>query len=195
MFKAHKTLVVSLAAGLLAVGSFAWAKAEGDVPKETPKAPAIVELPEAVTNAIKAEWPNAEIVKATARGKEDSKSYLVTFKSDNKGYNAALTAAGQITNVDSPVALADLPQAVQDAVKAADAEAIIKTATKAEQRTEGGNALDKPVVAYKLQLVKGNATASVRAKEDGTLAGEIVWKERAPKQPKPKPEPKPEAGE
>ena len=76
------------------------------------------DLPKAVTNAIKARFPKAEMTaaeKATEKGKT---TYEVEFKDGDKTMEATLTAAGKFEAIETEVALADLPKAVTDAVTA-----------------------------------------------------------------------------
>jgi hypothetical protein len=128
-----------------------------------------VVLPDAAAAAITRAFPNATmgIVSICAK---DGKTYSVAMKGDTE-FNVRVFESGMIFSVGTPIAVADLPKAVADAVTAGANGAATDSACKVELRADrkGLKVLDKPEIVYEIKLVKGVTTSTMCVAADGTV--------------------------
>ena len=117
----------------LAVGAFA-AGAE----EEKEERIAVDALPPAVTKTVKEKFPKAGIAGASKETEDGKTTYEVELLEDKKEIDVSVDADGKILEVERMIAVADLPAAVRDAVKAKYPKAEIEEAeevTKAETKS------------------------------------------------------------
>lgn len=128
-----------------------------------------VVLPDAAAAAITKAFPKATmgIVSLCAK---DGKTYSVAMKGETE-FNVRIFESGMIFSVGTPIAVADLPKAVADAVTAGANGATTDSACKVQLRAErkGLKVLDKPEIVYEVKLVKGVTTSTMQVAEDGTV--------------------------
>ena len=130
---------------------------------------ASVVLPDAAAAAITKAFPKATMGIVSACAKDD-KTYSVAMKGE-KEFNVRVFESGLIISVGSPIAVADLPKAVADAVTAGANGATTESACKVELRADrkGLKVLDKPEISYEIKLVKGATTSTMCVAENGTV--------------------------
>ena len=128
-----------------------------------------VVLPDAASAAITKAFPKATMGIVSACEKDD-KTYSVAMKGD-KAFKVRVSEAGLIISVGTPIAVADLPKAVADAVTAGANGATTDSACKVELRADrkGLTVLDKPEIVYEVKLVKGATTSTMCVAADGTV--------------------------
>jgi uncharacterized membrane protein YkoI len=101
-------------------------------------------LPRAVVDAVKAKFPDAELVSAEKENEDGKTVYEVNIKFKGSTIEVTVTPEGKITSIEKEIAVKDLPKAVQEALDAKYPRATIK---KTEEVTKG----DK--VSYEVLLV------------------------------------------
>jgi hypothetical protein len=128
-----------------------------------------VVLPDAAVAAITKAFPKATMGIVSACAKDD-KTYSVAMKG-NKEFKVRVSEAGVIISVSRPIAVADLPKAVADAVTAGANGATTDSACKVQLRADCKSlkVLDKPEIVYEVKLVKGDTTSTMCVAEDGTV--------------------------
>lgn len=128
-----------------------------------------VVLPDAASAAITRAFPKATmgIVSICAK---DGKTYSVAMKGDTE-FNVRVFESGMIFSVGTPIAVADLPKAVADAVTAGANGATTDSACKVELRADRKSlkVFDKPEIVYEVKLVKGITTSTMCVAADGTV--------------------------
>src|SRR5262245_43918176 len=85
-------------------------------------------LPKAVVEAIKAKYPEAKLVSAEKETQGDKTFYEVTIKSKDRDIELLLTDDGKIVLVEQPIAAADLPKPVAQAIEKKYPKGTIKSA-------------------------------------------------------------------
>jgi len=102
-------------------------------------------LPRAVLAAVKAKFPDAELIGAE-KEKEDGKvMYEVQFKLKGSKYEVMVTPEGKITVVEKEIAAKDLPRAIADAIESRYPKATVQ---KAEEISK-----EDKVTVYEVLLV------------------------------------------
>jgi uncharacterized membrane protein YkoI len=102
-------------------------------------------LPKAVTDAVKAKFPSAELVKAEKETEDGKTVYEVNLKSGGHSMDVTVTPEGKILEVEKTIAAKDLPKAVANALEAKYPRATI---TIAEEISK-----DDKIVAYEMVIV------------------------------------------
>jgi len=127
----------------LAFGTMTWADEE-KVPLD--------KLPAKVKDAVKAKYPDAELVSASTE-KEDGKTiYEVNVKNKGQTIEVSLTEDGKIVSIEKEIAAKDLPKPVAAAFEKKYPKATVK---KVEEVTKG----DK--ISYELQITFGDKKLEV----------------------------------
>jgi uncharacterized membrane protein YkoI len=86
----------------------------------------LAKLPKAVTDAVKAKFPDAKLVSAE-KEKEDGKTvYEVAIKNKEQNIEVTLTPDGKIVSIEKEIAAKDLPKAVAEALEKKYPKATIK---------------------------------------------------------------------
>jgi uncharacterized membrane protein YkoI len=98
-------------------------------------------VPKAVTDAIKARWPDAELPKQALKevGEDKKATYEIEFKTKKDELEVTLTEAGEITLIEREMEVKDLPKAVTKALEDKYPKAQLKEAdevTKVEGKKE-----------------------------------------------------------
>ena len=94
---------------------------------------AFKDVPKAVLDAVKVKFPKAELTGAVQETEEGKTTYEISLKDKGRKVDVALTADGKIKEIETEVAVKDLPAAVSAALEAKYPNATIK---RAEQITE-----------------------------------------------------------
>ena len=158
----------------------------GEMPIQPPPQP---QAPAAVTKALAAEWPDADIRAVNQMGNypgwEPKKIWraMLLPKADARGsgyFFVALTDAGQVIrvvkNFEGAQAAASMPQAVADAMAATIAGAKCDMGARIELRADRTLAkLAKRDVRFLLQVTGSDAMAELSISEDGQDV-KIQWK-------------------
>jgi len=181
-------MLVGVAVAVLALGG--WAGASADEVKQqgcNKEAKAKVELPEAAAKAIKDAFPGATIDEVEIDNEDGMKMFAVELKQDKAETEVKVTADGMIVEVETEVALKDVPGAAAKVISdvAAAEGAQIKEIKKEEafakvKKGDSGNAtlvkLDKPKVSFEAELVKGDQKGEIEVDADGKVIEELKWK-------------------
>ncbi len=133
-----------------------------------------VVLPDVVTAAIKALYPGAAVEEAEW-GEEELKVYEVELEANGEDV-AEVTVApdGTIVEVETEVAVGELPQAVKDAVALAAEGAEIKEAEKeVTYAVVTLVKLDDPTTSYEVELIKNGKECEIEVAADGTILEEL----------------------
>jgi uncharacterized membrane protein YkoI len=97
-------------------------------------------LPKAITDALKARWPDAELKKAEKNVGDDKKTiFEVAFKNKKDSLEVTFTEGGDITVIEKEMDVKDLPKAVTKALEEKYPKAELKGAeevTKVEGKKE-----------------------------------------------------------
>ena len=128
-----------------------------------------VVLPDAASAAITKAFPKATMGIVSACEK-DAKTYSVAMKGKTE-FNVRVFESGLIISVGRPIALADLPKAVADAVTAGANGATTASVCKVQLRADRKSlkVLDKPEIVYEVKLVKGGTASKMCVAADGTV--------------------------
>ena len=174
-------LLMGMAVIALALMGAATLPADEGCKKEKAK----VELPEAAAKAIKEAFPNAAIAKVKAEDEDGIKMFEVALKQDKAEIEVTVAPDGTIVEIETEVALKDVPEAARAAISKAADGAQIKEIAKEEIRAEvkkddKGVAthvkLGTPKIAFKAELVKGDQKGEIEVAADGTVVEPLKWK-------------------
>ena len=124
------------------------------------------DLPKAVTDAVKAKYPKAELKEASKEVKDGKTVYEVETKLSGKGLDLTVSADGKILETEEEIAVADLPKAVTSAIKAKYPAGTVKTAEKVT-KTEGNTTSYEVIVA-----LKGKKSRELAISADGKITGD-----------------------
>jgi uncharacterized membrane protein YkoI len=176
-------LLMGMAVIALALMGAATLPADEGCKKEEAKAK--VELPEAAAKAIKDAFPLATIAKVKAEDEDGMKMFEVELKQDKAEIEVTVAPDGTIVEIETEVALKDVPEAARAAISKAADGAQIKEIAKEEIRAEvrkddKGVAthvkLGTPKIAFKAELVKGDQKGEIEVAADGTVVEPLKWK-------------------
>ena len=101
-------------------------------------------LPKAVLDAVKAKFPDAELIGAEKEEEDGKVIFEVAIKVKGQHIDVSLTPEGKIVEIEKAIAVKDLPKAVAESLEKKYPKATVK---KTEEVTEG----DK--VSYEVLLV------------------------------------------
>lgn len=159
-----KTMLGKLAAGV-AVLALALVCARADEEKVP-----LDKVPKAVIDAVKKEFPKAEVAGA-ATEKEDGKTvYEITLKLNKKNIDVTVTPEGKITLVEKEIDAKDLPKAVATALEAKYPKATIDLVEELSK--------DGKVTAYEMKITTADKKKfEVEFAPDGKFVKEEAKKE------------------
>jgi uncharacterized membrane protein YkoI len=100
-------------------------------------------VPKAVTDAVKARFPDAELKEASKETEDGKTIYEVAIKNKGQKLEASFTPEGKLVEIEKTIDAKDLPKAVTDALEAKYPKATIK---KAEEVTKGDDSVGYEVV-------------------------------------------------
>lgn len=89
-----------------------------------------IEVPDAIENAFKQKFPNAKKVKWE---KENKTEYEASFMLDNKEMSAVYNSDGSLKEIETEIAVTELPKAVSDALNKNYPNAKVHEAAKIER--------------------------------------------------------------
>ncbi|UCE21321.1 MAG: PepSY-like domain-containing protein [Candidatus Aminicenantes bacterium] len=139
------------------------------------------ELPAAVLEAVKADFPDAQIDKVEIVEEAGITLYDIEFKADQGEIEVAQD--GTILDVATVITMEDLPKAAAEAIQKAAEGTTIKRLEKSEVRSEireedGKGILikfDIPRYIYEAELVKGDQRGEIEVDADGNIIEELNW--------------------
>jgi hypothetical protein len=102
--------------------------------KDEDEAVPLDKLPKVVKDALKARYPEAEVVKAGKGDHDGTKVYEFELKQGKKTWEASFTPDGKFDSSEEIIEFSELPAAVKDALKQKHPKAKI---TKIEKETSG----------------------------------------------------------
>jgi uncharacterized membrane protein YkoI len=146
-----------------------------------PEKEAEKELPAAVGNAVKANFPDAEIDFVEVTEEAGITLYDIEFKADQG--EIELTADGTVLDVVTIITIEELPKAAAEAIlKAAEDITILrleKSEIRSEIKVEGEKGqvvkLDSPKYVYEAELKKGDQTGEIEVDADGKIIEPLKW--------------------
>ena len=110
-----------------------WLAVRGDEEKVK-----LTDLPKAVADAVKKQFPKAKLVSASKELVEKKTVYEVTIKDGGRRVQVSLTPEGEVTEVEKEIAAEDLPKAVRTALDAKYPKAKITLAEEVRKGKELG---------------------------------------------------------
>ncbi len=132
------------------------------------------DLPKAVVSAVKAKFPKGEITKAAKEEDHGKTIYEAIVTVEGKTIDVAVSAKGKILEIEQPVEVAKLPEAVASALKAKYPEAKIKKAEHVVKFEDEGDDDDEEEKFFEVVLAsEGKAAFEVKISAKGkVLKGE-----------------------
>jgi hypothetical protein len=149
------------------------------------KEKAKVELPEAAAKAIKAAFPDATIDEVEIDNEDGMKLFEVELKQGKAEIEVSVAPDGTIVEIETEVALKDVPAAaaavISKAAEGAQIKEIAKEETRAEVKKDANGVttlvkLEKPKIAFEAELVKGDHKGEIEVAADGTVVEPLKWK-------------------
>ena len=157
-----RTLSICLGLTVLAA---AWAPARADDEEKVD----LDKLPKAVTEAVKARFPDAELKEASKETEDGKTIYEVGITSKKDKMDVSLTADGDITEIEKVIDAKDLPKAVSKALEDKYPKAEYK---KAEEVTKVEKKAEK-VAYYEVRLTTADKKkVEVEVDPDGKILNE-----------------------
>ena len=174
--------ICALLASVL-VAAPVWAGQQGKVPP--PKAK--VELPTAVAQAVKANFPGAEIKTVEVEKEAGINLYDIEFKGDKGEIEVA--EDGTVMDIAVIVGYKDVPIEVVKAIRTAAPGSVIrqieKSEVRAELKKEGGKGRVVKLAAFKYvyeaELHKGEQSGEIQVAPDGTTVEALKWRAKSVK--------------
>ncbi len=180
--------VILLAIGLTMSTGCAKKESEEQVEKPEVEEPEAVkpevELPAAVVEAIKANFPDAEIDKVEVGEEEGITLYDIEFKAAMGEIEVA--EDGTVIDVATIITMEELPEAAAQAIQKAAEGATIKQIEKSEVRSvitkeeEKGTLvkLETPRYVYEAEFVKDDQRGEIEVDADGNIIEPLKWDEK-----------------
>lgn len=146
-----------------------------------PEKEAEKELPAAVGNAVKANFPDAQMDKVEVGEEAGITLYDIEFKADQG--EIEVTLDGTVLDVVTIITMEELPKAAAEAIlKATEGitiERLEKSEIRAEIKVEGGKGkvviLDSPRYVYEAELKKGDQTGEIEVDANGKITEPLKW--------------------
>jgi hypothetical protein len=140
-----------------------------------------VELPAAVAEAVRKNFPDAEIEKVETAKEEGFLSYDIEF-ARNRGEIEVLED-GTVLDVVVVVSMKDLPTAAASAIQkwagSAKIERLEKSEIRAEIQKHDATAkivkLERPKFVYEAELSRGGDTGEIEVAADGSIVEALKW--------------------
>lgn len=141
----------------------------GKCKKKKPK------LPAAAKAAVKALYPKGEIEEVEVE-KEGIKLYEVELEQNGKEYEVAVTADGNVVEVETEIGLASLPPRVRAAItEAAEGGKVGEVTKEVTYAVVKLVVLDKPVTSYEAEVVKDGSECEIEVAANGTVLEKSKW--------------------
>ena len=121
---------------------------------------ALDKVPAAVRKAVKDKFPKAEIKEATKEVEDGKTTFEIGLKHNGHAIDVLLKEDGTILEVEKEIAVADLPRAVADAVKAKYPKGETK---KAEEVVKG------ETTSYEIVVVDNGKNRELAVSADGKI--------------------------
>jgi uncharacterized membrane protein YkoI len=161
---------------------------EGAEGKAEAKEEAKVELPSAAAEAIKTAFPEAKIEKVKVEEEDGVTLYEVELEKGDVEMEVEVAPDGTLVEIETEIALKDVPEAALQAIQAADPDAKIEEVQKIEIRAEIKKAeadkpaqlvkLDKPRIVYEAELKKDDKEGEIAVAADGKVIEPLKWEEK-----------------
>lgn len=143
------------------------------------------QLPAAATQTLQKAYPGCTIEKVKVEDEDGVKVYEANLRSGKMKKEVTLTAAGEILEIETPMATCDLPKAVADAVaKAAPGAKITEAASEEVLADAKLGKLAAPKVTYKVEVQKGGKEGEMTLSPEGKVLKELKWEEQEEKEGK-----------
>jgi len=130
-------------------------------------------LSSAAVDSLKAAFPKAEIGEAEAEKEDGLDLFEAELTLDGKEIEVLVSPDGVIVEVETEVAMKDLPKAVADAIAKAAAGAKVEEIEREETRAVVRDGklvkLAQPKITYEAEFVKGDKEVEVEVAADGTV--------------------------
>jgi len=137
-----------------------------------------VQLSGAAKQTLERSYPDAKVQKVNLETEDGQRLYEVKMLKDGSKLEVTLAEDGTIVEIESPVAAADLPKAVTDAVAKAAPGAKIEKATKQESLTDSKlNKLTPPKMSYEVEVEQDDKEAELTVAADGTILEPLKWQQ------------------
>lgn len=169
--------------GFVAVFCLGLAASAGSAARQSKNEPqkAKVELPAAVSRAVKDNRPGAEIGNLEVETEAGIKLYDIEFKS-GKG-EIEVAEDGTVMDIATIVDKKDVPKPAMDVIQKAAAGARIRQLEKSEIRAEIQKEGDKgrvvklatPKYVYEAELVKDKQVGEIQVAPDGKIVEPLKW--------------------
>lgn len=141
--------------------------------------PREVGVPEGIVAAIKAAFPRAVITEIEEENEEGVTVYEAAIIQDGQDMEVKVSRDGALIEVESAIAVKDVPPAALAAIRKAAGTGTIAKVERVEIRAEAKGrsfvALDRPVVVYEAELRKGDLEAEVQVAADGKVLRAARW--------------------
>ncbi|MCE5184926.1 MAG: hypothetical protein LLF76_02230 [Planctomycetaceae bacterium] len=128
-----------------------------------------VTLPDAVTAAIKALYPQGEIEEAKQEDEDGLTVYEVEVEQGEIEVELTVTPDGQIIEEEQEIEVKDLPAAVQQALTGATVKEASKEITYYTVKDKQLEKLATPEIAYTAEIEKDGKTTEMEFNADGTV--------------------------
>ena len=123
------------------------------------------DVPKAVLLAVKAKFPDAELKEASKETEDGKTTYEVALKDKGKAVDVALTIEGKITEIETEIAVGDLPKAVSSAITANYPRANVKKAEQIIEFKQGTESKNYEVVL----MTEAKKQIEVKLSPDGKI--------------------------
>jgi hypothetical protein len=120
------------------------------------------EVPKAVTDAVKLKFPRAELKEAVKDVEDDETTFEISLLNAGKHVTVSLDDEGEIEEIETEIAVSDLPKPVTDAIAGKYPKATLKKAEEIVEIEDG-----KEEKAYEVDVVTAEGK-SVEVKIDGS---------------------------
>jgi len=131
-------------------------------------------LPDAVKGTINALYPEAVIEKVEVE-KEGLKVYEIELKLNGQEFEVTVAPDGTIIEIESEVAIDDLPDAVKAAIaKAIEGAEIKKVEEEVTYWAVTLKKLETPQITYEVELIKDGKEIEIEVAADGTILEQKV---------------------
>jgi uncharacterized membrane protein YkoI len=178
-----------VAAILLLAGAVRAAEEVAAEGKTEAKEEAKVELPSAAAEAVKAAFPKAKIEEVELEKECGLDIYEVELKlEDESEVEVEIAPDGTIVEIETEIAMKDVPVPAAEAVQAADPDAKIEEVKKIEIRAVIKKTLadwpaplvklDKAKIVYEAELKKGDKEGEITVAADGKVVEPLKWKDK-----------------
>jgi len=156
-----KAAVVPVAALVLFVVGLCIEAGEQKVP--------LKDVPKPVIDAVRAKFPKAELKEATKETGNDGKvTYEISLVNQRKNVTVSLDPKGEIAEIETEIAVKELPKSVTDALAGKYPKATLKKAEEVVEIDDGKEEKEYEVLVVTAEgkSIEVNVEANGRIKED-----------------------------